>query len=343
MPESNDESGKTEEPVTDGTDWGAAVLESLEKNLADDKQDSEEESLVVEGTESEETDSETVEDSPEPLEPLEQWSDENKEYFLTLETQAQEFLLGRHKDMEGDYTQKTQELAEERKRYEALNPVLQPYEEIAKQRGVSIAPYMKQGLDIVAALYTNPAAAVKQAIQAYGLTPESLGIGVEDDLTDPTVKAQNERIANLEYRLTQQSDGARIEKQQDGQSEIDAFVKATNDDGSLKNPHFDAVRLHMAPLVDSGKTLDEAYKEAVYIVPEYREAQAKAASDLVEKEARESGEEKRKAKLKKAKSGETLAISDVETEDAGLPDIKNKSGNTDWGEAVRHTLTQMTQ
>lgn len=336
MQESNDQPGKTEESVTTGTDWGKAVLESLEKNLADETEDSTEQ-LQVESPESEDTDSETEQDSSEQLEPLEQWNDESKELFATLGNEAQKFLLDKHKEIEGGFTSKFQELAEERKRFESINEVLSPYEAVLKQQGQPLAPVLAQALNLLSSVTKDPAAAVKQAIQAYRLTPEQLGFGGEEDLTDPTVKAQNERIANLEYRLTQQSQGVENKEQQAGQSELDAFSKATNEDGSLKNPHFEAVRLHMAPLVDSGKTLDEAYKEAVYIVPEYREAQAKAASDLIKKEVKEASEEKRKVKVKKAKAGETLAISDVDTEEVGKPKFTN------WEDSVRHTLSQMEQ
>jgi len=337
MQESDDQPGTTEETVTD---WGAAILESLEKNQADDTEDSTEQ-LQAEGTETEESVSETEQESTDQLEPLEQWSDEDKTLFTTLDNQAQKFLLDKHKELEGGFTGKFQELAEERKRFESINEVLSPYEAVLKQNGQAVAPTIAQAMNLLSSVVRDPAAAVQQAIQAYKLTPEMLGIGVEDDLTDPAIKALRQQVANLERTSTQQVQTAQMQTQQQVQSEIDAFANATNEDGTLKNQHFESLRTIMAPLVQDGKTLDEAYQQAVYTIPEYREEQAKAEKNLAEKEAKEAGEEKRKAKVKKAKAGETLAVSDVETEESGKPEFK-RDGKF-WENSVRDSLNRMTQ
>jgi len=47
------------------------------------------------------------------LEPPAHWSEEKKEVFRRLTPEAQRFLLDRHREMEGDYTRKTQLLAEQ--------------------------------------------------------------------------------------------------------------------------------------------------------------------------------------------------------------------------------------
>jgi hypothetical protein len=50
---------------------------------------------------------------PQTLEPPQHWPEEKKQLFRAQSPEAQQFLLERHKAMEGDYTRKTQELAQQ--------------------------------------------------------------------------------------------------------------------------------------------------------------------------------------------------------------------------------------
>lgn len=334
MQESNDQPGENETAVE--TDWDSAVAETLEQHLSESDGDSEEQ-LVAEEPEPQDEGSEPEQDSDtEQLEPLEQWTDEDKERFSTLDADTQKFLLDKHAEIEGGYTAKFQALSGERKRFESINQVLTPYEAVLKQQGLEVAPVLAQSLNLLSTLQRNPAEAVKRAIEAYRLTPESLGLAPDDDLTDPSIKAQNERIATLENRLSQQSQSQVIAERNQGQQEIDKFETAVNADGTLKHPHFDSVRTLMAPLVQQGKTLDEAYQAAVFTIPEYRESVTKESAERARKEAEEAADAARKEKLAKAKKASgTLPPSDVGQENPGKPEHKS------WEDSVRHTLTTL--
>jgi hypothetical protein len=117
-------------------------------------------------------------------------------------------------------------------------------------------------------------------------------------------------------------------------SQISAFKDAKDDAGVLKHPHFDRVRTLMAPLVDSGKSLEEAYAEVVWALPEYRESQIKETKEQAEKEAKKKAETARLDKLKKAKAAETLAPSDADRGN-GLAKFKG------WDAALQESLNKL--
>ncbi len=52
---------------------------------------------------------------PTELEPPAHWPDQDKEMFQTLTPEAKTFMLRRHREMEGDYTRKTQYVSEQMK------------------------------------------------------------------------------------------------------------------------------------------------------------------------------------------------------------------------------------
>ena len=91
----------------------------------------------------------------------------------------------------------------------------------------------------------------------------------------------------------------------------------------------------MAPLVDSGKTLDEAYAEVVWALPAYRETQLKASKEQSEKESKKKADEARMAKVRNAKKAETLSPSDADRT-VGLKPV-----NGNWEKALQETLNKL--
>ena len=64
------------------------------------------------------------------------WSNDFKDSFNALPTDAQEVFLQRYKDMEGDYTRKTQEVADIRRRASALDEVMVPFRDEFARAGL---------------------------------------------------------------------------------------------------------------------------------------------------------------------------------------------------------------
>lgn len=336
MSEPGQESGTVEKSI----DWAEALSQTLSKSqeapakveAAKEPDPSDVHSTDHPEDKPSETEASEVQESKDALEPPEKWSDEFKVRFRSLGKDEQKFLLDREKDVESHLTKRTQELSEAQKRYQKLDDVLKPYEEVARKSGVDVVPHLAQALNYYFAFQRDPVSTVKALIQANRLTPEALGL--VDDGTDPNIRALRERLESTERELASLKQGTVQATESQYASQISAFKDAKDDSGALKHPHFDRVRTLMAPLVDSGKTLEEAYAEVVWALPEYRETQIKETKEQAEKEAKKKAETARLDKLKKAKAAETLAPSDADRGN-GLTKFKG------WDAALQESLNKL--
>jgi hypothetical protein len=274
-----------------------------------------------------------VEESKDALQPLEKWPDEVKSLFSSLDAKAQQFLLDRERDVESHLTKRSQELSETQKRYSRLDDVLKPYDEVARRQGVDITPHIAQALQHYMAYQRDPASTLKQLIQASQLSPEQL-FGQEDN-ADPTIRALRTDLAQTRNEVAQLKQGQSQVSESQLTQQIQAFKDAKNEKGEPQNPHFERVRHLMAPLVAEGKSMQDAYNEVVWAVPEHREAVAKAEREKSEKEAKAKAERERVAKVKNAKRAETLPSSDA---DKGTAPKKARN----WEEALRETRNRLT-
>ena len=339
MSESGQESGTVEKSV----DWAQALTDTLSKSqevktetveAPETKAAKEPDPSDVHSTEAEkpETEASEVQESKDALEPPEKWPDEVKTYFNSLDTVGQKFLLEREKDVEGHLTKRTQELSETQKRYQKLDDVLKPFDEVAKQSGVDIAPHVAQAMQYYMAFQRDPAGTVKALIQANKLTPEVLGL--VDDGTDPVIRGLRNELDQTRRDLASLKQGTVQATESQYASQITAFKDAKDESGAPKHPHFDSVRALMAPLVDSGKSLDEAYAEVVWALPAYRETQLKASKEQNEKEAKVKADKARMEKVRNAKKAETLAPSDAD-KGSGATKFKN------WESSLQETLNKL--
>ena len=327
--------GATPEPEVT-TNWETALLDTFKASTADDKPAQETETPSVEAK-AEKVGESVVEESKDALQPLEKWSDDVKTKFSTLDRGLQQFLLDRHSELEGDYTKKTQEIGDTRRRYEKLDEVLKPYDEIAKRQGADLAPHIAQALQLYMQVTRDPLSVVKNYVMANKLTPEQLGLVGADPNEDPAIgslRSQLEltqrELANLRQGQVQQNDVQLTDQ-------IRAFKDAKDESGNLKRPYFDKVRHLMAPLVEQGKSLDDAYNDVVWTVPEHRQAAEKATLEKAEKEAKKEADKARMEKVRKAKTAETLPSSDTD-KGQGRKSLKEVGG---WMGALAETAKQL--
>lgn len=337
MADDETSTGTAPEPEVSQT-WEAALLDQFKASTSDEPAATETETPSVADKTAEVGES-VVEESKDALQPLERWSDEFKTTFSTLDRRAQQFLLDRHSELEGDYTKKTQEIGDTRRRYEKLDEVLKPYDEIAKRQGADLAPHIAQALQLYMQVQRDPLSVVKNYVQANRLTPQQLGLVGADPNEDPAIGSlrsqleQTQReLANLRQGQVQQADAQTTEK-------VLAFQNAKDQSGAPKYPHFDKLRVLMAPLVEQGKSLEEAYDATVWTIPEVRQAAEKAALEKAEKEAKKEADKARMEKVRKAKTAETLPASDAD-KGTGRKSLKEVGG---WIGALTETAKQLGQ
>lgn len=239
----------------------------------------------------------------EEFEAPQYWKAEDKEKFKALPKEAQSLILDRHKEMTADYTRKTQGIAEQGKKYEALDKVFEPHRETLKAQGLDevsavrnlITAYEQQE-QFIRHFKQNPRAAIEWLANRHGVNL------VEDpnaEKLDPTVARLSQEVLQLKEQREAEGRQRVLAEQQQIQSTIDAFAKEIAADGYLAHPHFEELKLEMGALMSSGKagSLQDAYDMALWANPSTRSKQIEA--DRAAMAAKREAE--RKEQVEKAK------------------------------------------
>ena len=227
-------------------DTKAETTEEGSEELDQKATGEEEETPTEEVSTSEETTEEaeeTEESQDTSLSAPENWNSEDREMFDSLPLNAKERLLKREKEMTSDYTRKTQDLAENRKKFEALEGVLEPARQMILSTGISEAEYVSRLIAADTALKQNPLMALKQIAQGLGVNLSSLN---EDNESGIFSEEQNPHIAQLQQELqTVRTELGNIRqtniRAQTAQHEetINTFASSKDQSGNLLYPHFE--------------------------------------------------------------------------------------------------------
>jgi|TARA_R110000823_G_scaffold65480_2_gene153585 hypothetical protein len=233
------------------------------------------------------TDDTADDDAPEPSAsaPPEHWSSADKTEFGSLPDDARDFVLRRYKSMEGDYTEKTKALADERGRFEKLDQVLAPHREQFARSGVDEAAAIAQLFQAQQFLQTQPVEALRWLAQTTGVDLSLLAPtdSSEDDSewVDPDVKQLQQRLSHQEQYMASMQEQQNRERETVFVQQVNAFNAETGTDGKLVHPHMEAATPQMAALLKSGQaqTLQDAYDKSVWMVPEIRDQMIKSSQE----------------------------------------------------------------
>ena len=220
----------------------------------------------------------------------EHWSSEQKEMFESLSPEAQEVLVERDKEFQKGYQERVQGITE-------IQQALEPWKGMVNQLGVSEAQAIRTLFATYNRLLTDPLNGIQTLAQTFGVQDQLRKQYVpdtDDDFTDPEIKALREQVTGLQDQLQGFASTAEQERMSQVQQDLNNFKTASGDDGKPLHPHFDEALPAITALVSNGKTLEEAYNEAVWSVPAYREAQLKA-------QPKAPTAEEKAAKVRKAK------------------------------------------
>lgn len=261
--------------------------------------------------------------APEPIQPPARWSDADKAEFAKLAPEAQKLLLARYSAIEGDYTRKTQEIAETRKAFEPvvgeiqrLNPLLQhmgmtPQQFIAESGAVAnnlLSGNPQQRANAIAYLVQHRQVPVPELLNALGIPLPPGAEGLQMQRPDPAVSQLHQTVSGLQAQLRQMTEQRELEERQRAQAEFDALGQAKDQNGQPKFPHFERVRNAMIQLVASNQadTWDAAYIKAVRLDDELYKQTVEAERQRVAAEA----EKARLEAVEKAKKAQPVKSSD---------------------------------
>jgi len=281
-PESNNESAsETVRETLNRVLAGQEISETEETDtLPEPPEPEQQEEVTDESDETEEVaakdDEEKADDEPlEAIAPPQHWPNDFKEQFEKMDATGQHLFMKRYKDLEGDYTKKTQSLAKYRKRQEAFDEIMKPHMDDFSRAGMDEVGAVRQLLAAHDYLRKDPRQAIQWLAKNYGVDMSEVGMdSTEEDYADPEVKALKQQVAQLQGFLQNQQQTQMQSVQQNTQSMIDQFATEKTADGSPKHPHFDSVRDRMGVLIQGNQAPDlaTAYDMAVYADPKLRQS-----------------------------------------------------------------------
>jgi len=254
-----------------------------------------------------ESEEEVEAEEPEALAAPNHWPKDFAGKFEALEPAAQHMFMERYKDLEGDYTKKTQALAQYRKRQEAFDEIMQPHKSDFERAGMDEVAAVRQLLAAHDYLRKDPQNAINWLANQYGVDVGAVGNdpALEDEYADPQVKQLQQQVAQLTGFIQNQQTQQQSQVQASTQSLIDQFAAETDANGNPKHPHFERVRGVMGTLISSenAKDLNSAYEMAVYADPELRQEQVKAmaaaqSQDSVKTEAVKKAKKAARSKVR---------------------------------------------
>ncbi len=329
---------ENEEVETEEKEEKLSLREELEQSLKGEEVEEEEDTdgEDAEGDEDtgEDTGTEPVEDETDAVEEEEQeevevkeldapehWAVEDRELFSTQTDEVKGYLLKRHNEMESGFTQKTQDLAEQRKSIEGLTQFVDKWTPHTSNMGIPLLHGLEKLLEHDQQL-RNGTPEQKQQVALQLLSQYGINMNTtseEDEYADPQLKAMQDQINMLKGNETtrqQQTEQAVTQRQQSIQQEVqtasDTFKAETDDKGVLKFPHFDTLKTDMGVLVQSGQAgtgnvrdqLEAAYNKALWMNTETREQllaskQSSLKDEEIKKQGKAAAQAKKSAKANK--------------------------------------------
>jgi hypothetical protein len=292
--EGTDDSGPNGEDDRDSDEDGDGDLESGSDDGDEEEEEDGSSGGSEEGFEEEEEEEGSEEGEEEELEagdlePAQHWPDEIKEEFAELPAKSQKFLIKSMKGMQGDYTRKTQGIAD-------LVSSLDPIKEECVQAGVTYADAVRRFVGVHKRLQTDPRNAILYVMQEYGITVDQIfNQGGASGATDPETAKE---IASLREEVQ----ASRQMVQDQNSAQLNASLAEFRE----SHEHYDEVEPDMTQIVNglnaSGlpiPPLQELYDRACWANPTVRE---KLFEEQKEEKAKEqvTKRKKRIAKSKKA-------------------------------------------
>lgn len=220
-------------------------------------------------------DAANTQQAAEPVQAPQHWSEADRQTFTKLTPEGQAFLLRRHKEMEADYTRKTQENAEAvRVGTTAIRNIDPAIQAEIREAGISVDKFVENLIGFHRLSSQNPVEFVRQIVAALNVDPAKIfsaqpqAPGGQPVPDDPIAT----RLQNLERFVTGEVQQRQQTLQQSARTTIEQFSSEKDASGNPLRPHFEKVRTVMARLmsVDPDMDLPTAYEVAVFRDPELR-------------------------------------------------------------------------
>src|SRR6185312_8032954 len=328
------------------------------------KKEDEPEPVVAEQPEKTETPEVKVETKEAPT----HWSQADKDKFKTQPPEVQSFILDRFKAMEGDYTKKTQAIAELKKEYGPVDEMFAPHKEVLRQKGFTPKTLIEAWANVEQKLAGGPDSAVdviRGLVSGYNIPPEkiaaALGIArqaVQNNVQQQPTAVQNgqlvplppevqktiddlrnkvgtfeQKFGTIEQREAQAAAAAKLADEQRAEGIVTEFKEAKDAKGNRLHEHFEEVEGLMTELAQA----KIASKQPVPPLKDLYEMAVYAHPDVRQKvlTAQRQQEEKKRADEARAKA---VAAKKAGASVTGAPGTGQAPTGKDTGQSIRDSL-----
>jgi hypothetical protein len=224
-------------------------------------------------------------DEYEPIEPPANWPEDFRAAFAEIPPALQHFVMNTARNMQADYTRKTQAIAQEkqqiaqqRQMYSEFDRIIQPRAQQWALNGMNPAQAVSQLIALSDFATNDPTGFIKYFSNLRGVDLQQLVQGQGEEYVDPQVAALRGPVAQVQAQLNQmaQQMQQREHQQQVQQYQrafsstsaaIDSFSRQTGQDGKPLYPFFDDVVDDMTALIEAGRaqSMPDAYRQAVWL------------------------------------------------------------------------------
>lgn len=258
-------------------------------------------------------------DSAELVEPPASMSAADREAFYKLPVDQQKWLTTKATDQQADYTRKTQEIAETRRRYQRLDDVIASRREQFARDGMDEATAIGQLFALSDFANRDPVAFAQHILQQRGIDPAQLQERGQAQ-SDPALAALQRELATLKQQVTQTQAQSQQQSQADIMAAVDQFAK--------DSPFFDELEAEMVPFVATLKQAHPEMSHADILARAYKAALANNddVRAKIDADKHAKAEQERVAKAKKeAAAARKAAGADVGPSTGNLATVKPES------------------
>lgn len=259
------------------------------------------------------------------------WPARDREFFAKQAPEVRNWLLGRHKAMEADYTRRVQEVAHYRRERDELGEIFRPFADAMASDGMTVPMAVRQLVAAHHMLIRDPANGIASLAQKYGIDlKKATEDGAQQGQSDPRFATLEGEVRRLQSTLQGQLNAQVENEKRTNLSKVEQFAEEKDAQGKPLRPHFDDVARDISMLLRAAReagdslTLQDAYDRAIYANPQVRQ-KVLAALDA-ERRAKDDDDRKRKANAARTAGfdvkGEGAATSVAATTDSIRGDLE---------------------
>lgn len=253
----------------------------------------------------------------EPIPAPEAWSSDAKSKWDELPRDLQSEVNRVYKSMQSDYTRKTQEVAEERRQFDAKRQEYATFEAAIQPYLPTLAGVGKSALDVTMGMIDAHNRIVSDHVGGMEWMAQNLGYASLQELADSA--SQTTRSAQPDPRIESLRSEVQTLKSTLAispiEQEIQSFQAEVDESGNLLRPYFNEVSDYMLsltpvviqqhPNMSNREVLETVYNQAVRAHPEFHQKQQELERSRIELANKEAARKKAQAAKKASVSMRT--------------------------------------